>query len=160
MHQITNQQRQQQPAVQVNPVGSGADVKIAEVIQGAFRHIEIQSESEVIRDHAMDLMVRTGKGAWRVVTDYVDDEGDEQDIYEAWIENIFALYSDPNAKLPDRSDKKWCFIVSDGVEVPLSKALSSSRRTISPLNHLVFVSATVVVGRLPNVPEIISLLFG
>ena len=113
MHQITNQQRQQQPAVQINPVGSGADVKIAEVIQGLFRHIEINSEAEVAYDHALDLMVSTGKGAWRIVTDYLTEDGDEQDIYIRWIENIFALYGDPNAKLPDRSDKKWAFIVSD-----------------------------------------------
>ena len=84
MHQITNQQRQQQPAVQINPVGSGADVKIAEVIQGLFRHIEVNSEAEVAYDHAMDLMVRTGKGAWRIITDYTDNgTDDEQDIYVA-----------------------------------------------------------------------------
>ena len=114
MHQITNQQRQQQPAVQINPVGSGADVKIAEVIQGLFRHIEVNSEAEVAYDHAMDLMVRTGKGAWRIITDYTDNgTDDEQDIYVRWIENIFALYTDPTAKLPDRSDAKWKFLVYD-----------------------------------------------
>ena len=114
MHQITNQQRQQKPSVQVNPVGSGADVKIAEVLQGMFRHIEINSEAEVAYDHATDIMVRTGKGAWRIVTDYTDNgDSDEQDIFVRWIENIFALYGDPTAKLPDRSDKKWAMIVSD-----------------------------------------------
>ena len=49
IRQVTNEQRQQRPAVQVNPVGNGGSVKRAEIRQGIIRHIEVASESRNCR---------------------------------------------------------------------------------------------------------------
>jgi hypothetical protein len=69
--QVTNEQRQQRPAIQINPVGDGADVDTAEILQGICRHIEVNSNAEIAYDTAFDSMVRCGFGFWRVVTDYI-----------------------------------------------------------------------------------------
>src|ERR1700678_172653 len=69
--QVTNEQRQQRPAIQINPVGDGADVDTAEILQGTCRHIEVNSNADVAYDTGFDSMVRGGFGFWRIVTDYI-----------------------------------------------------------------------------------------
>src|SRR5271156_5973650 len=63
--QITNEQRQQKPSIQVNPVGDGADVDTAQIFQGIIRHIEVNSHAQEVYDIAFDFMVRMGWGCWR-----------------------------------------------------------------------------------------------
>lgn len=111
--QVTNEQRAQRPAAQVNPVGSDADVDTAEVIQGMLRHIEINSDAEIAYDNAFECMVTGGFGYYRIITDYADEEGLEQEIMVEWIENPFTVYLDPAAKKPDKSDAKFGFIFKD-----------------------------------------------
>ena len=102
---LINEQRQQRPALEVNPVGDGADVETAEILQGIFRHIEIASDAEIAYDHAF--------GYWRVRTDYRDVDSDEQDIFIEWIRNQFSVALDPAASLADKSDMRWAFIIED-----------------------------------------------
>lgn len=111
--QVTNEQRAQRPAAQVNPVGSGADVDTAEVLQGMLRHIELNSDAEIAYDNAFECMVTGGFGYWRLCTNYIDDESDDQEILVEWIENPFTVYLDPSAKKPDKSDAKFGFIIKD-----------------------------------------------
>ena len=40
VRQITNDQRQNRPSIQINPVDSEADVDTAEVLEGMVRHIQ------------------------------------------------------------------------------------------------------------------------
>lgn len=110
---IQNEQRQNRPSIQVNPVGDGADIETAEIEQGMVRHIEINSEAEIAYDHAFDCMLRGGEGYWRVMTDYVSPESDDQEIVIRWIRNQFSVLLDPAACAPDKSDAQWGFIVDD-----------------------------------------------
>lgn len=112
VRQITNEQRQQRPALQINPVGDGATTDLAKIFQGCVRHIEVISDAEVPRDTAFDSMVRIGFGHWRIVTEEVGPDG-EQEIKIKRILNAFTVYWDPNSVEADRSDAKWCFIVED-----------------------------------------------
>jgi Phage P22-like portal protein len=112
VRQITNEQRQQRPALQINPVGDGATTDLAKIFQGCVRHIEVISDAEVPRDTAFDSMVRIGFGHWRIVTEEVGPDG-EQEIKIKRILNAFTVYWDPNCVEADRSDAKWCFIVED-----------------------------------------------
>jgi Phage P22-like portal protein len=112
VRQITNEQRQQRPALQINPVGDGATTDLAKIFQGCVRHIETISDAEVPRDTAFDSMVRIGFGHWRIVTEEVGPDG-EQEIKIKRILNAFTVYWDPNSVEADRSDAKWCFIVED-----------------------------------------------
>lgn len=112
IRQVTNEQRQQRPSGQINPVGSGADVETAEILSGIMRHIEVNSDADVAYDTGMDQMVRTGFGYWRVITYYVDPETEEQEIGIERIKNQFRVYYGP-AEKPDYSDANYAFIVED-----------------------------------------------
>lgn len=113
IRQVTNEQRQQRPSIQVNPVGDGADQETAEAIQGIIRHIEINSDAEIAYDTAFDHCVTSGFGFWRILTDYVDDKSFDQEILIKRIKNPFTVYFDPSAIEPDYSDARWCFIIED-----------------------------------------------
>lgn len=113
IRQVVNEQRQQRPAVQINPVGGGADKDTAEIEQGIVRHIEVNSDAEIAYDHAFELMVRTGWGDWRILTEVVDDGSNEQEIKIKRIKNNFSVYFDPACSEPDFSDARYAFIVED-----------------------------------------------
>lgn len=110
--QITNDERQQRPAVNVNPVGDGADRETADVFQGIVRHIEVRSDAEISRDQAFEQMVTGGFGHYRLLTEYVDDTF-MQEILIASIQNPFLVYTDPLAHEPGWIDAKYRFIIAD-----------------------------------------------
>jgi uncharacterized Zn finger protein (UPF0148 family) len=108
--QVVNQMRQQRPRVKVHGVNSEADAKVAEVIQGVIRHIEVNSNADNAYDTAADYAVRCGWGYVRIRTDYVDDDSFEQEIYIDSVENPFTVYYDINSVAPDGSDAEKCLI--------------------------------------------------
>lgn len=111
--QITNPQRQSRPAIQVNPVGDGADKDTAEIIQGLIRHIEYNSHAEVAYDEAFEDAVTMGRGWFRILTDYIDDGTFEQEVIVKRVPNQFTIYPDPSAQELDYSDMRFCFVVED-----------------------------------------------
>lgn len=112
--QITNPQRQSRPSVQVNPVGDGADVDTAEVIQGLIRHIESTSHAEVAFDHAFEDAVTMGRGWFRILTEFVDDgQTFDQEIVVKRVSNAFTVYADPSCQELDYSDARFMFVVED-----------------------------------------------
>jgi hypothetical protein len=111
--QITNEQRQQRPSIQVNPVGSDSDVDVAEVEQGIIRHIEVISDAEIAYDTGFEMMVTGGFGFWEIITDYLDDKSFDQEIYIKRIKNPFTIYFDPACIEPTYCDADWAFKVED-----------------------------------------------
>jgi Phage P22-like portal protein len=118
---ITNEQRQQRPAIQVNPVGNGATVDKAQVVQGMVRHIEVDSEAEIADDITFDNLVIGGMGFYHLRTEYRKGKTFEQDIKIDGIKNSFRCYLDPSYEKPDGSDAKWGFLITD-LTVPDFKA--------------------------------------
>lgn len=110
LRQVTNDQRQNRPAIKVSPVDSGADVETAKIIQGIVRHIEYNSSADAAYDTAFDGAVRKSFGFWRIITDYADALSFRQEIYIKRIRNAFSVYIDPHAKEADGSDMQWAFI--------------------------------------------------
>ena len=108
--QITNQQRQQRPRIKVHGMNNESDAKVAEILQGICRHIEVNSNADDAYDHAFDFAVRMGWGYWRVETDYVSDKSFDQEIYIRRINNPFTVYFDPNSILPSGQDAEKCLI--------------------------------------------------
>jgi len=108
--QITNSQRQQRPRIKAHGVNDQSDSKIAEIITGICRHIEVQSDADAAYDNAFDFAVRMGWGYWRVTTDYMKPDSFDQEIYIKRIENPFMVYFDPNSTEPDGSDAEKCLI--------------------------------------------------
>ena len=110
IRQVTNAQRQQRPRIKVHPLDGSADPKIAEVITGLTRHIEVNSDADQAYDTAFNHAARIGWGFWRVETDYIREDSFDQDIFVRQIENPFTVYFDPNSSLPDGSDAEKALI--------------------------------------------------
>jgi Phage P22-like portal protein len=117
LRQVCNEQRQQRPSIQINPVGDGADTDTAEILQGIVRHIEVNSDAEIAYDTAFEQCVTVGLGFYRISTDYIPGTKD-QEIFLKRIKNQFTVYFDPAAIEPDYSDARYCFIIED---VPISE---------------------------------------
>jgi hypothetical protein len=113
LKQVTNEQRQNRPSVQVNPVGDGADVETAEVLQGVIRHIELNSSADAAYDTAFEAAATMGFGYFRIVTEFQDEKSFDQEILIKRVKNPFTVYFDPACQEPDYSDARYCFIVED-----------------------------------------------
>jgi hypothetical protein len=111
VRQITNDQRQNRPAIQVNPVSDGADEDTAEVLEGMVRHIQYDSGADAAYDTAFQAAVTSGFGYFRINTAYSDPMTFEQDIKILRVRNAFTVYFDPSCKEPDYSDAMWAFVV-------------------------------------------------
>ena len=110
VHQITNEQRQNRPAIKVLPVDDKADPEMAEKFNGIIRHIEYISDADIAYDTACERQVVHGEGYWRVMTDYVSDDSFDQEIYIKRIRNSFTVHIDPDCQDPCGADAKYGFI--------------------------------------------------
>lgn len=108
--QVVNGIRQQRPRGKCHPVNDTSDVKIAEVITGIGRHIEVNSDADNAYDLSAEFAVRIGWGYFRLLTEYVRDDSFDQDIFIRQIDNPFSVYFDPNSVLPDGSDATKCLL--------------------------------------------------
>lgn len=112
LHQVTNDQRMNTPAIKVHPAGSGASVEKAKVRQGMIRHIEYESNADVAYDTAVNSAAAVGFGYFRLVTDYASETGFDQKIMFRRIRNALSVKIDPLSVDPDGSDMQYCFIES------------------------------------------------
>lgn len=113
VRQVTNDVRQNSPAIKVHPVDDKADVKLAEVLNGVIRHIEYQSDADVAYQVGNENQVVAGVGYWRVIAEVQDEETNQQDIYIRPIHNIFTVYFDPSSECPVGSDAERVLITSE-----------------------------------------------
>jgi Phage P22-like portal protein len=110
--QVINSIRQQRPRGKAHPVNSTADIKIAKVITGIGRHIEVHSHAENAYDLAAEFAVTMGWGYFRIRNDFIREDSNDQDIYVEQLENPFAVYFDHTSGLPDGSDAEKCLITT------------------------------------------------
>lgn len=110
---IVNEQRMSRPAIQVDPVGGGADPDSASIRQGIIRHIEVTSGAETVYDNAFERMVEKGWSWFRIATDWESPLSHQQVIKIEGFSNDFCVYGDPTAEEPTRKDMKWVFVVRD-----------------------------------------------
>ena len=110
VNQVVNEQRKSRPSILVSPVGPGANVKTATVIQGIIRHIERISRGEVAYDTAFQYAVSCSFGHFRITTDYLEDGSFDQELRLVRIDNPFSVYTDPDCNEPDGIDAEWRFV--------------------------------------------------
>lgn len=110
VNQVTNDIRQNRPAIRCIPVDSNGDVDVAEMLGDVIRHIEYQSQADIAYDTAADNATVAGVGYIQVTTDYTDENSFDQDIFIKRIRNPFTVYMDPDIVQPDGSDAKFCFV--------------------------------------------------
>jgi hypothetical protein len=105
-----NTLRQQRPRIKCHPVGDGADVDTAGVVNGLIRHIEDRSTASVAYDTGVKNSVDIGWGYWRIVSEYLDPMSFDQELLIRPIRNPFTVYMDPASVFPDGRDQYWCII--------------------------------------------------
>ena len=115
LRQVTNEQRQQRPAVQIDPVGDGADIETAEILEGMVRDTERNSDADIAYSHGFEMMATIGFGYWRVITEYQEGTGELVAKIKR-IKNPFSVYVDAGATDPCYEDAHFWFIVDDLTE--------------------------------------------
>lgn len=112
IRQVTGDIRLNKPAIKVKPAGNGASEEMAELFTGLIRNIEVQSEAQTTYVNAAESAARCGWGAFRITTEYADDDVFEQDIRIRRIPDPLGVYFDPDCQEFDKSDARFCFVVT------------------------------------------------
>jgi len=120
IRQVVNDGRQNRPSIKFRPVGDG-DVKVAEAFDGITRSILRRSNADEAFDTALDHSAGHGFGFFRVLTDYADKEGFEQDICVKRVRNSLSVLTS-RFDAADGSDMEDAFVVDE-----LSKSEFESR---------------------------------
>jgi hypothetical protein len=120
--QICNDQKQARPSVKVSGVEDD-DKDGADLRQGLVRNIERCSNASKAYDVAFEEMTAGGFGAWRISTEYTDDDAFNQDIVISPLHDaVNRVWVDPDAREDSSEDAKFTF-----VEETISKAEFESR---------------------------------
>jgi hypothetical protein len=94
--------------------GSQSD-KLADTCDGLYRADEQDSVANEAYDNAFEEAVAGGFGAWRLRTQYEDDEDEDNERQRIMIEPIFdadsSVFFDLNAKRQDKADARFCYVV-------------------------------------------------
>lgn len=110
IRQVVNEARQNRPAIKVHPVDSTADPETAEIYNGLIKNIEQTSKADVAYDTAVDFAVSSGRGYFRINTDYACDDSFELDLRIERVANPFSVYGDPMSTASDSSDWNEAFV--------------------------------------------------
>lgn len=113
VHQSANEQRQNRPSIQVNPVDSQADPETAKTLQGIIRHIEYNSNADTAYTTAYLYACASSVGFFRILTDYVAPDSFDQEPLVGRIPDPTCVLFDPSSKEPDGSDANFAFIFED-----------------------------------------------
>jgi len=92
------------------------DDPLAETCNDLYRADEQDSVAEEAYDNAFEEAVGGGFGAWRLRTEYVNEEDEDDDKQRIRIEPIFdadsSVWFDLDAKRQDKADAKCCFVLT------------------------------------------------
>lgn len=113
INQVLNSNRQSPPEPRVSPVGDGADVEEAKILQGLLRNIAVDSDSDIAHETALDHSVKIGRGWERITFEYENGIDFKQKLKVGRISNPFSVYPDPSSDEFDYSDMMYCFKTED-----------------------------------------------
>ena len=111
VQQVSNEARQNKPQVKFAPV-EDADEDTAEVYEGLARHIQYSSDAQIAYETAVEYSAGGSFGYFRLLTDYVDDDSDEQEIKVMPVYDPFAVYGILIPACFNR-EPKYAFVVED-----------------------------------------------
>lgn len=113
VRRVTGQIRSMNPAIRVIPADGSATPDVAEIMAGMIRQIEYECDGTSVYERAGELAAACGMGCFRIRADYTDPLSFDQECIIERIHNPFAVFWDPMAREPDRSDARFCFIAED-----------------------------------------------
>jgi hypothetical protein len=113
---IINEYRNNRISVDFKAKGGKVNDRLADTCDGLYRADENDSVADEAYDNAFEEAVGGGFGAWRLRTEYEDDEDPDDDQQRIMIEPIFdadsSVYFDLQAKRQDKSDAKRCWVLT------------------------------------------------
>lgn len=113
---IINEYRNNRITVDFISKDGQEDDSLADTCDDLYRADEADSGAEEAYDNAFEEAVGGGFGAWRLRSEYEDEEDDENDKQRIRIEPIFdadsSVFFDLDAKRQDKADAKHCFVIS------------------------------------------------
>lgn len=110
VRQVTNDQRQNRPSINVSPVGDKGDPEAAKMYRGMIRAIERDSAADIAYDTAFDSAASCGRGYFRILTEWEGPDSFNQVIRIQRVRNHFTVYLDPSHQEPDGADCKYGFV--------------------------------------------------
>jgi hypothetical protein len=111
VNQVSNDYAQADVALEIDPVGDGADEATADVYEGLIRHIEYESDASDARNMRFFYAVACGVGYSRLVTEYEEDDTRNQVIRIERIQDPFSVVMDPYANKLDGSDAQKVLVL-------------------------------------------------
>lgn len=112
LDQIDGDIRLRSPEIKIKAVDDESDPNTADVIEGLIRSIQRNSFSLKVHSYAGLHAAASGRGAWRIVTEYINDNTFFQQIVIKRITDAFSVYYDPAAEQDDKQDGGYFFILS------------------------------------------------
>jgi hypothetical protein len=119
---ISNAIRSAHYGLDILPNGYGADNETAKIFKGYIRRMQNLCRTEDPIAWAADQAVESGIGWFRLRAEYVEPQPSEgslgvdvfdQELRLERITNNLAVYCDPAAEKPDRSDAQYLFVTED-----------------------------------------------
>lgn len=110
---VVNQGRENKASIKIIATGGESSYDSSQIYTALARRIEYASDAQSAYDIARGFQVGGGIGYVRVVTDYSDENGFDQDIFIRPIPDPLAVFMDPMIKQKDGSDAKYAFIYDE-----------------------------------------------
>jgi len=116
VEKIEGDYRSNRMIVNFRGVGAGTSEETAETLNGMFRSDLYACEGSQALDNAFTEAVQGGMGAWRLMNVYYDefDPDDERQRVATFMigDADQSVFWDPNSRLQNKSDAKWCIIIT------------------------------------------------
>src|SRR3990172_6522635 len=105
------------PRAKAIRIDSKSDPELGRIVTEIGRKVRRQSRASRIYGQTIKQVMTSGFVSYRrIITDYVDDGSDDQELYIQWIPYQFSVALDPNATAfdtPARGGPKWGMILED-----------------------------------------------
>lgn len=108
--QVIGDERQNRPQIKVLPGNKDSDPHVAEILNGKIREIENSSFADVAYDSSVESSTGCGRGFFRVVNKYEDNETFDQVLRIKRIADCMSVVEDPAATEVDGSDGMYKFV--------------------------------------------------
>jgi portal protein len=116
VEKIIGDYRKNRVTVNFRGVDKGADEETADTYDAMFRADVYASKGQQAFDNAFEEGVQGGIGAWRLTNRYADEYDPDNDYqricFDAVVDADQSVFWDMNAKLYDKSDARFAFVVT------------------------------------------------
>lgn len=111
VQQVSNEARQNKPQIKFAQSDAG-NKEAAEIMEGLARYIQYTSDAQIAYDTAIEYSAGGSFGYYRILTDYADDDTDDQEIKVVPVLDPLTVYGVLVPSIFGRKPKFW-FVIED-----------------------------------------------